>query len=147
MHVRRKGKSGSKKPSRKRTDWLGYGPKEIEEMIVKLAKEDKTPSEIGTILRDSYGIPSVSAVTKKKITQILEENKLAQKLPYDMLALIQKEVAIMKHMDANKKDMSAKRGLQLTDSKIRRLVKYYKKIGRLPADWKYDKKRAKLLLE
>ena len=148
MYSRKKGKSGSKKPVKKtKPVWLRYGSKETEQLVIKLAKAGKTASEIGILLRDSYGVPSVKVITKKKITQILEENKLMQKLPYDMLALIKKEIAIMKHIDANKKDMTAKRGLILADSKIRRLVKYYKKVGKIPADWKYDKKNAKLLLE
>lgn len=148
MYSRKKGKSGSKKPVKKtKPVWLRYGSKETEQLVIKLAKSGKTASEIGIILRDSYGVPSVRVITKKKIMQILEENKLVQKLPFDMLALIKKEIAIMKHLDANKKDMTAKRGLQLTDSKIRRLVKYYKKVGKISADWKYDKKNAKLLLE
>lgn len=148
MYSRRKGKSGSKRPVKKtKPIWLRYGSKETEQLVIKLAKAGKTASEIGIILRDSYGVPSVKAITNKKITQILEENKLMQKLPYDMLALIKKEIAIMKHIDMNKKDMTARRGLILADSKIRRLVKYYKRIKKLPADWKYDKKNAKLLLE
>jgi len=148
MHSRKKGKSGSKKPVKQtKPVWLRYGSKETEQLVIKLAKAGKTSSEIGIILRDSYGIPSVSVITNKKIMKILEENNLTQKLPFDLLSLIKKEISIMKHMDANKKDMTAKRGLQLTDSKIRRIVKYYKRIGKLSADWKYDKKNAKLLLE
>ena len=148
MYSRKKGKSGSKKPLKKvKPVWLRYGSKETEQLVIKLAKVGKTASEIGIILRDSYGIPSVNVVTKKKITKIMEENKLTKKLPYDLLALIQKEVAVMKHMDTNKKDMTAKRGMTLTDSKIRRLIKYYKKTGKIPQDWTYDKKNAKLLLE
>lgn len=148
MHSRKKGKSGSKKPVKKtKPVWLRYGSKETEQLVIKLAKAGKTASEIGIILRDSYGIPSVRVITKKKIMQILEENNIKNKLPFDLLALIKKEITIMKHMDSNKKDMTALRGLQLTDSKIRRLVKYYKRIGKLPVDWNYDKKNAKLLLE
>ena len=148
MYSRKKGKSGSNKPVKKlKPVWLRYGSKETEQIVIKLAKAGKTASEIGIILRDSYGIPSVRLITKKKIAQILEKDNLTPKLPYDLSALIKKEVAIMKHMDVNKKDMTAKRGLVLTDSKIRRLVKYYKKVGKLPENWKYDKKNAKLLLE
>ncbi len=148
MHSRKKGKSGSKKPVKKtKPVWLRYGNKETEQLVIKLAKAGKTASEIGIILRDSYGIPSVKVVTNKKISQILEENKLAPKIPQDLLALIKREIDIMKHIETNKKDMTAKRGLQLTDSKIRRLVKYYKRTGKLSKDWAYDKKNAKLLLD
>ena len=45
-----------------------------------------------------------------------------------------------------KKDMTAKRGLILTESKIRRLIKYYHNTGRLPLDWKYTREGAKLLV-
>jgi len=37
--------------------------------------------------------------------------------------------------------------LQLTESKIRRLVVYYKKAGKLPKDWNYNPKRVNLLIE
>ena len=53
---------------------------------------------------------------------------------------------LRKHLEKNKKDYSSKRGLELTESKIRRLVKYYKKRKVLPEDWKYDPEKAKLLV-
>ena len=43
--------------------------------------------------------------------------------------------------------MTAKRGFQLTESKINRLVKYYKKTNKMPKDWKFDRAKAKLLVE
>ncbi len=46
----------------------------------------------------------------------------------------------------HKHDMHAKRGLLLTNSKINRLVKYYKKIKKLPENWKYDDKTAEFLV-
>lgn len=148
MHSRKKGKSGSKKPVKKiKPVWLRYGSKETEQLVIKLAKSGKTSSEIGIILRDTYGVPSVSVITTKKITKIMDDNKLTPNLPDELTALIKKEIAIMKHLDANKKDMTAKRGLMLTDSKIRRVVKYYKKSGKLSKDWAYNKKNAKLLIE
>lgn len=148
MYSRKRGKSGSKKPVKKtKPVWLRYGSKETEQLVIKLAKSGKTASEIGIILRDSYGVPSVKVITGKTLTKIIEENKLAPKLPYDILALIKREISIMKHIDANKKDMTAHRGLIITDSKIRKLVKYYQRVGRIPAEWKYDRKNAKMLLE
>ena len=148
MHSRKKGKSGSKKPIKKvEKPWVRYKPKEIELLIVKLAKEGKTSSQIGTYLRDAYGIPDVKTITKKKITKILEEKKLLQKIPEDLMALIKKNIAIRKHLETNKKDETANRGLILTESKIRRLVKYYKKTGKLAEDWKFQPERIKLYLE
>ena len=148
MHSRKKGKSGSTRPAKKTVPtWVRYKAKEVELLVVKLAKEGKTSSEIGLILRDGYGVPSVKAVTKKSVTQILEEKKLGRDLPEDLMAVIRKNVLVRKHLQNNHKDMVAKRGLQLADSKIRRLVKYYKKTGRLDKSWKYDPEKLRLLIE
>ncbi len=147
MHSRRKGKAGSKKPIRKTVpSWLRYKPKEVELLVVKLAKEGYAPSKIGLFLRDTYGIPDVKLVTKKKITQILKENNLLPELPEDLTALIKKSIALIKHLEKNHQDKTAKRGLQLTESKIKRLIKYYKKVKKLPADYKYESEKAGLLV-
>ena len=147
MHSGAKGKSGSKKPADKASySWLGYKPKEVEMLIVKMA-EGKTPSQIGLTLRDSYGIPDARKIVKKKVTKVLETKKLLKELPEDLMALIRKAVDLMKHLEANKQDVVAKRGLQLTESKIKRLVKYYKNSGRIPETWKYDPKKAGIFVE
>jgi len=148
MYSRRKGKSGSKRPLKKtKPIWLRYKPKEIELLIVKLAKERKTPSQAGLFLRDVYGIPNVKAITKKSITKIFEEYKLLQKIPEDLTFLIKKKISLEKHFEENKQDKSALRGLQLTESKIKRLVKYYKKTKKLPVGWKYDSKSIRIYIE
>jgi len=148
MYSRKKGKSGSTKPiNTKKLTWLRYTNKEVEHFITKLAKEGKTSSQIGLILRDTYGVPDVKSTLKKKITIILKEKGLAKKLPEELTNLIKKQIKIMKHLETNKKDQPSKRGLTLTESKINRLVRYYKKSGKLPQDWKYDSKKAKLIIE
>lgn len=148
MHSRARGKSRSTRPSKKvAPSWLKYKPKEVELLVIKYAKEGKNPSQIGIYLRDGYGIPDVKLVTNKSITQILKEKNLLKEIPEDLMALIRKAVLIRKHLGENKKDMPAKRGLQLTESKIKRLTKYYKKIGRLPMTWRYDPERIKLVVE
>jgi len=141
------GKSGSKKPIKKhKLTWIRYSNKEIEQLVIKLAKQGKSQSEIGMILRDTYGVPSVRDLLKKKLHVVLEENKLASKLPEDLSNLIKHEIRIIKHLERNKKDMHAKRGLLLTESKIHRLAKYYKTIGKLPENWTYDRKQAEILV-
>ena len=141
------GKHGSKKPVNKaKPTWVSYADKEIEQLVVKLAKAGKTTSQIGLMLRDSYGIPDVKVITGKKITKIVEENKLLPNIPEDVTALMKKEISLMKHLEKNKHDMTAKRGLQLTESKIHRLSKYYKRINKLPKGWKYDKESIKLII-
>ena len=147
MHSRAKGKSGSKTPLKKIPSWAPYKGKEVEKLIQKFAKAGKSTSEIGVILRDSYGINSVKAVAGKKITAILEESKISKELPEDILALIRKLIGVKQHLEKNKQDQTAKRGLLLTTSKIRRLTSYYKKSKRLAADWELDMDRLKIYLE
>ena len=127
--------------------WVRYKEKEVEALIVKLAKEEKTASEIGLILRDLYGIPYVKQITGKRITKIMEENDLLSKIPEDMMALIKKSIELRKHLEKNHKDESAKRGLQLTESKIKRLIRYYKGTGKLDEKWKYEPNKIKVYLE
>ncbi|MBS3107925.1 30S ribosomal protein S15 [Candidatus Woesearchaeota archaeon] len=146
MHSGRKGKSGSKKPlSKEKPAWVRHTEKEVEALILKLAKAGNKPSQIGLILRDTYGIPDVKIITKKSVTKVLEENKMLGELPDDIMFLIKKQIRLMKHLELNKHDQPSKRGLILIDSKIRRLTKYYKKKGKIATDWKYDMKKAKIL--
>lgn len=147
MHSRAKGKSGSKKPLKKVPSWAPYKEKDVEKLVVKYAKAEKSSSEIGIILRDNYGINSVKVLTGKSIATILKENNLSKELPEDMLNLIKKVIEIKRHLEKNKQDQTAKRGLLLTSSKIRRLVKYYKNTKKLPADWKLDMDRLKIYIE
>jgi small subunit ribosomal protein S15 len=143
-----RGKSGSTKPSKKITPtWIQHKPKEIELLIVKLAKEGKSPSAIGLQLRDTYGVPDVKVATGKSITTIMKEKSLQKEIPEDLMALIRRAVLLRKHLGENKHDMSAKRGLLLTESKIKKLIKYYKGTGRLPLSWKYDPERIRLVVE
>jgi small subunit ribosomal protein S15 len=121
--------------------------KEIEMLIVKLAKEGVPPSRIGLTLRDQYGVPDVKLVVGKTITKILEAKEIKADIPEDLMALIRKAVLIRKHLEENHKDQPGKRGLKLTESKILRLSKYYKGTGRLPANWKYDPETIKLQVD
>ncbi|HDI72834.1 MAG TPA: 30S ribosomal protein S15 [Candidatus Altiarchaeales archaeon] len=146
MHARKKGKSGSKHPLRTaKPDFVAYDQSEIEELIVKLAKEGNSPSMIGIILRDQYGIPSVKEVTEKKIGYFLKKNKLAPEIPEDLQNLIKKAINLRKHLERNAKDKHNKRGLQLIESKIHRLSKYYRRKGRLAKDWRYEPEKAMLM--
>jgi len=137
MHARRKGKSGSKHPiERIHPEW-SLKAEEIEELIVKLAEEGKEPAMIGLILRDSYGVPDVKAALGKKLTKVLEEHNLLPPVPEDLNNLLNRRNNIKKHLEENPRDLHNKRRLHLIEAKIRRLVKYYKRNGRLPEDWSY----------
>lgn len=104
-------------------------------MVVKLASEDKKPSAIGLILRDTHGVPSVKAMTGKSIGKILEEKKMSLNIPEDLQALVVRAQKLKKHLEFNTRDVHNKRGLQLVEAKIRRLSTYYKKAGRIPQNW------------
>ena len=143
-----RGQSGSTKPSKLiAPNWIQHKPKEIELLVVKMAKEGRSSSVIGLYLRDAYGIPDVKAATGKSITKILKEKSLEKEIPEDLMAVIRRAVHLRKHLGDNKNDMTAHRGLLLTESKIRKLIKYYKTTGRLPLTWKYDPERIKLVVE
>ncbi len=140
MHSRKRGRSRSRKLlSPKKPTWLAYGTKELEMLIVKLAKEAKTSAQIGLLLRDSYGVPSVKQLLGKTIGQVMQDKKLAPAIPEDLTALMKRATQIRKHREINKKDNTSLRGLQFTESKIHRLVKYYKANGKLSLEWKYEK--------
>jgi|SRR3989344_1276254 len=142
-----KGKAGSKKPANMNPAWITHKSKEIEMLIVKLAKAGDAPSQIGLKLRDTYGIPSVRATTEKRITEILAEKKLLKALPEDLTSLIKRAVQIRKHMERSKKDMTAVRGIMLTESKIKKLAKYYVSKGKLAKEWRYDRATAEMLVD
>jgi small subunit ribosomal protein S15 len=147
MHSRKRGKSRSKKPKLSGPpEWVTYSREEVEELILKLAKEGSAPSKIGLILRDQYGIPDVRPIVGMKLTKVLEKNNITLKLPEDLQNLINKAVALSVHVEKHPHDNHNRRGLHLIESKIRRLNKYYIKSGRLPADWRYDPEKARLLV-
>ncbi len=132
VHARVKGKSGSTRPVEKDNSFVKAKAKDVESLIVKFAKEDaKGATEIGRILRDTHGVPSVKTLTGKSIGKILEENKVSPKIPEDLKALQDKAQKLKKHMENNRNDVHNKRGLLLIESKIRRLTKYYKNAGRI----------------
>ena len=142
------GNSGSKKPEEKISpSWMNYKPKEAEMIVVKLAKEGNSASKIGMILRDSYGIPDIKVLVGKTVTKILEEKKQSPDIPEDLMAVIRKSIGLSKHLEENHKDFTAKRGLELTDSRVKRLVEYYKKNGKLPKDFKFDRESIKLYVQ
>jgi small subunit ribosomal protein S15 len=148
MHARRKGKSGSTHLIRKKhPEWSSLNPREVESRVIELAKTGKSTSEIGMILRDQYAVPDIKVATGKNVTQILENNNIKSEIPEDLRNLIRIALKLRKHLETNKKDLKNKRNLQLTESKIRRITKYYHSEKRLPVGWKYSPKQAKLMFE
>ncbi|MEM3555249.1 MAG: 30S ribosomal protein S15 [Candidatus Micrarchaeia archaeon] len=147
MHSKRKGKSGSKKPVVKVVpEWVELSPQDVETLVVKMHKEGMQAAAIGQKLRDQYGVPSVEIVTGKSIKKILKEHGLTPQYPDDLLNLIKKAVNMRKHLKTNKGDVANRVKLTHIESKIKRLVKFYRKRGELPKDWKYEPEQAALLV-
>ena len=147
IHARRRGDSGSVRPHRSEAPaWSNTDVKAIEKVIVDLKKEGYSSSKIGLVLRDQYGVPDVKLVMGKRIDQIIKENGLQSEIPEDLRNLMMKALGLRKHIVENRNDLHNKRQLQLTESKVRRLVKYYVSSGRLPGGWSYKPETAEILL-
>ncbi len=145
MHTHRHGKSHSIRPVIVRSpSWISLDSKQIEELVVKYAKDDLTSSQIGIKLRDQHAIPLVKSVTKKTVMQILEENKLKPEIPEDLDNIVKRAVGLQKHLKSNKKDFRNIRSLELIEAKVHRLSVYYKKTGQLAKNWKYKSVVAQL---
>jgi len=124
----------------------GPSGQDIEELVLKLAKEGRYPSEIGMILRDQHGVPSVKKATGKSIAQILSARGAEPGLPEDLTGLIRKAVMLHKHLEKNKNDQSSRRSLGVVEARIQKLAKYYVKNGKLPEGWRYESERAALVI-
>ncbi len=147
MHARRRGISGSVRPYRtKAPEWSNTDTEQIETLIIDLKKQGESSARIGIILRDKYGVPNVKLATGKSIGQIIEENGIVTEIPEDLRNLIIKALGMRKHLAENKRDLHNKRQLMLTESKVRRLVRYYVKSGKLPKGWVYKPETAEILL-
>ncbi|MDD1700853.1 MAG: 30S ribosomal protein S15 [Methanoregula sp.] len=147
MHARRRGKSSSVRPYRKQAPaWSNMDTKAITKVILDLRKEGASSSRIGLVLRDRYGVPDVKLALGKRIGDILRENKVASEIPEDLRDLMIKALGLRKHLGENKKDLHNKRQLNLIESKIRRLVRYYRGTKKLQKDFVYKPETTEILL-
>jgi small subunit ribosomal protein S15 len=151
MHTRRRGSSSSDKPvADEPPEWSDVDEDEIESRVVELAEQGHEPSQIGMKLRDEgvkgTPVPDVRLATGKKISEILEENDADNDVPEDLRSLMERAVGLREHMAENPQDHQNKRALQNTESKIRRLVDYYRG-DEMPADFTYSYDAAVELLD
>ena len=147
MHSNGKGIARRCLPFRKKPpSWVQISVNDLVEQIVKLAKKGTTPSQIGVLLRDCYGIPQVKNITGNKILRILRKHGLAPEIPEDLYMLIKKAVNVRKHLERNRKDKDSKFRLILIESRIHRLARFYRKTKVLPPNWKYQSKKADALV-
>lgn len=145
LHTHRHGKSHTIRPATLRApSWITQSPKEIEELVVKYSKDGLTPSQIGLKLRDQHSIPLIKPITKKSVGKILQENNLQAEMPEDLDNIVRKAIGLQKHLKTNKGDNRNVRSLELIEAKVHRLSVYYKKIDRIPKNWKYKSVVAQL---
>jgi small subunit ribosomal protein S15 len=88
-------------------------------------------------MRDEYGIPLLKTIMDKTITEIRSENGIKQDMPEDLNQLVQKALALQRHLRSHNTDNRNVRALELIEAKIHRLSKYYKRNEKIPKDWKY----------
>ena len=145
MHTHNHGKSHSIRPIElKKPDWIKMESKEIEELIIKYAKEGMTSALIGLKLRDQHAIPLVKPIINKTISEVLKENELTPEIPEDLNNIVLKAVNLQKHLKENKSDSRNIRSLELVEAKVHRLSAHYKKKGIIPKKWKYKSVVAQL---
>ena len=148
MHSKGKGASGSRKPhSQSPPEWSNSDKKEVEELILQLSEEGNSNASIGIILRDKHGVPNVRLVTGERISQTLERLGKSGKLPEDLMSLMRRALRLIDHLSQNSKDIHNRRQLELCESKIRRLSRYYRENNQIDSDWTYKRDQLRLMVE
>ena len=148
MHSKGKGTSGSSKPN---TDtapsWSESDKGTVEDLIIKYANEGHSSAKIGTLLRDMHAVPDVRLVMGERISKTLSRNNLDSTYPEDMMNLMRKALSLIDHLSSNKKDLHNRRQLELCESRLRRLAKYYVGTGRISSTWTYKRDQLRLMVE
>ena len=127
--------------------WLTYSPEEVERLITNKYNQGLTKSQIGLVLRDQYGIPSVRELIKKNISKLLAERDIKEPLPEDLIALYRKAVKLHVHLQKEKKDKKSKRSFVILENRIKKLIKYYKESDLMPKDYNYSIEGARLVVK
>lgn len=148
IHSGRKGRAGSHRPYPVvRPEWVTVSSEDTVAQAVQLAKGGRSAALVGQMLRDGAGIPSVRAVTGKPLATLLEENGLRPEIPDDLQSLLRRVVHLQRHLETHPSDLANKRGLNLLESRIRRLARYYRQRRRIPESWRYSAAGAALQVE
>ena len=103
--------------------WVKIKEPELKEIIAELAKKH-SPSQVGLILRDQYGIPTTK-IFGKKLKAYLKELKIEKDEDLDNA---EKRVTRLKeHLKKNITDKKAKHKLQKAQSRFNIIRKYSNK--------------------
>ncbi|MCL4391133.1 MAG: 30S ribosomal protein S15 [Candidatus Parvarchaeota archaeon] len=127
--------------------WLNYKQEEVEQLVINKYQKGLTKSEIGTVLRDQYGIPSIKELTKKNVSKILKAREINEQLPEELVALYKKAVKLHRHLEKQRKDKHSIRSLVVLENRIKRLIKYYKQKKVLPKNYEYSLEAARLVVK
>jgi small subunit ribosomal protein S15 len=119
---------------------------EVEGLVVRLGKEGVPLSRVGLVLRDQYAVSSVKRTTGKSVKQILDAHGVKPGLPEDLTMVILRAVKLYNHIARNPRDLGIRRSIEVAEARINKLASYYKRKGILPADWRYERERAALLV-
>ncbi len=148
LHSKKKGKAGSKRPkSRTEPEWSSLKKADLQESILKMAREGVPVARIGLVMRDQYAVPNIRAALGMSLKKYLAKEKALPEYPDDLLSLVKKAVRMTNHIKASKNDVHNQSKLLHVESKIHRLVKYYSSKGMLPAGCRYDREKAALLVK
>jgi len=102
---------------------------------------------IGSMMRDNHGVPDVRLVTGERISQTLHRMNAEIGYPEDLMSLMRRALRLIDHLSANSKDVHNRRQLELCESKIRRLARYYKDTKKLDPEWTYKRDQLRLMVE
>ena len=149
MHSGGKGQRGSTRPFISTPPkWSETDKDNIESLILKYSSEGKSTSEIGIILRDQHAVPDVKLATGERISAIIARNGMNPNYPEDMMNLMRQAQRIIDHLESgNRKDIHNRRQLELTESRLRRLARYYRDSGKIPEDWTYKRDQLRLMIQ
>jgi len=128
-------------------EWVPLTATEIEDLIVQFTENGLTSAKTGLILRDQYGVPNVRLATGKTVTEIMKEKGVMPDLPEDLSNLMRRAISLNVHVKNHRGDVANLRGLNLIEARIRRLERYYKRMGVLPETWKYSLANAEIMLK
>jgi small subunit ribosomal protein S15 len=148
IHSGRKGRAGSHRPyPLTKPEWVTTTNEELVAQATQLAKTGLSAAQVGQNLRDSFGVPSVRAVTGKRLGSLLSDAGVRPEIPDDLQALLKRVVHLQRHLETHPKDLANRRGLTLMESRIRRLARYYRQHRRIPENWRYSATGAALQVE
>ncbi|HTP56164.1 MAG TPA: 30S ribosomal protein S15 [Thermoplasmata archaeon] len=148
IHSGRKGRAGSHRPyPLTKPSWVTATTDEIVTQATQMVKSGRIAAQVGQTLRDSYAVPSVRAVTGRRLGALLAAHGLTPEIPDDLQSLLKRVVHLQRHLETHPNDLSNRRGLSLMESRIRRLARYYRQRQRLPENWRYSSAGAALQVE